>query len=123
MFEAGPRVKIYIATDPQDMRKSFTGLAKAVSQVVGKSPQSGHLFAFLNRRRNLVKVLSWDQNGFCLLCKRLSSGVFATPPGEAGKNHVEITASVLARMVKARHISPPKQRVSFRDGRIIFTQK
>ena len=39
MFEAGPRVKIYIATEPQDMRKSFTGLAKAVSQVVGKNPQ------------------------------------------------------------------------------------
>jgi hypothetical protein len=75
MFDAGPEVKIYVATEPVDMRKSFTGLAKAVVEIVGRDPYSGHLFAFLNRRRNLLKVLSWDENGFCLLCKRLSGGV------------------------------------------------
>jgi transposase len=123
MLDTGPSVKIYVATEPQDMRKSFVGLAGAVIEVLGKSPDSGHLFAFLNRRRNILKVVSWDQNGFCLLCKKLSAGVFCVPTGAGGMNHVEITTKALAELVKARHVTLGNERVTFRDGRLVFSKK
>ena len=88
MLDTGGSVRVYVATEPVDMRKSFSGLAGAVGKVLGKDPQSGTLFVFLNRRRNLLKVLSWDANGFCLLCKRLSAGAFSVPDPAVGKNHV-----------------------------------
>ena len=102
------------------MRKSFSGLAGAVGNVLGKDPQSGTLFVFLNRRRNLLKVLSWDANGFCLLCKRLSCGAFLMPDPSAGNNHVEVTAKALSTLVKARHVVVQENQVSFVDGRVVF---
>jgi len=120
MLDTGGDVRIYLATEPVDMRKSFSGLAGAVGQALGKEPQSGSLFVFLNRRRTLLKVLSWDTNGFCLLCKRLSAGVFLVPDGSAGKNHVEVTAAALSKLVKARHVQLQASRLSFRDGKIVF---
>jgi len=123
MLDAGRGVRIYVAAQPQDMRKSFTGLAGAVTEVLGKDPKSGHLFAFVNRRRNLVKILSWDENGFCLLCKRLSSGIFSLPECSSGSNHIEIATKALSGLVKARHVVASKDTVTFRDGRIVFERK
>jgi transposase len=120
MLDTSGGVRIYVATEPQDMRKSFSGLAGAVGKVLGKDAQSGTLFVFLNRRRNLLKVLSWDSNGFCLLCKRLSSGSFSVPETAAGVNHVEVTAAALSKLVKARHVIVAAERVSFVDGRVVF---
>jgi transposase len=121
MLGEKPAVKIYVATAPVDMRKSFSGLAGAVLDVLDKDPQSGHLFLFVNRRRNLVKVLSWDENGFCLLCKRLSAGVFSLPDSTGGKNHTEISKAALAKLMKARHVlfEQPKVSVS-KDGKLSF---
>jgi len=90
MLDTGSGVRIYVATEPVDMRKSFSGLAGAVGKVLGKDPQSGTLFVFLNRRRNLLKVLSWDANGFCLLCKRLSCGAFSMPEPDRSEYHYEL---------------------------------
>lgn len=68
------------------MRKSFDGLAAAAREKVGEDPGSGHLFAFCNRRRNLIKLLLWDGSGFWIFAKRLERGTFAWPvpprPGE-----------------------------------------
>lgn len=122
MLDTGGGVRIYVATEPVDMRKSFSGLAGSVGKVLGKDPQSGTLFVFLNRRRNLLKVLSWDANGFCLLCKRLSCGAFSVPEADAGKNHVEVTAKALSTLVKARHVVVQRNRVSFVDGRVVLEE-
>jgi transposase len=122
MLDTSGGVRIYVATEPQDMRKSFSGLAGAVGKVLGKDPQSGTLFVFLNRRRNLLKILSWDTNGFCLLCKRLSAGAFSVPDAATGKNHVEVTATALSKLVKARHVVTEAERVTFVDGRVVFSK-
>lgn len=67
-------VRIFVCTEPQDMRRSFDGLALAAKELLDEDPQSGALFVFSNKRKNLLKVLWFDQNGYCILYKRLHGG-------------------------------------------------
>jgi transposase len=69
-------VKIYFATEPASLRKSFDGLSNEVRQVLGRDPLSGHVFIFLNRRRNQVKLIAWTRGGFTIVHKRLERGTF-----------------------------------------------
>lgn len=71
--------RIFVCTEPQDMRRSFDGLALAARDHVGEDPQSGALFVFVNKRRNRLKVLWFDRNGYCLLYKRLHRARFELP--------------------------------------------
>jgi len=72
-------VRVFVCTAPTDMRKSFDGLCALVETVLKQDPFSGHLFVFLGRRRDKVKILYWDRSGFFLLYKRLEAGTFAMP--------------------------------------------
>lgn len=72
-------VRIFVCTEPQDMRRGFDGLALAAQQELGEDPQSGALFVFTNRRRNRLKVLWFDRNGFCVLYKRVHRAKFVLP--------------------------------------------
>ena len=94
-------VRIYVAAEPVDLRQSFDGLAGAVRRVVRVDPLSGHVFVFLNRRRNRVKVLVWDRTGYLILYKRLEQGTFtvATEP-RLGERHVELDAAELWLMLE-----------------------
>jgi transposase len=69
-------VRIFVCTEPQDMRRSFDGLALQAQQLLGEDPQSGALYCFVNKRANRIKVLWWDRNGYCLLYKRLHRAFF-----------------------------------------------
>lgn len=81
MLPAG--VRILVCTEPQDMRRSFDRLAAVTRELLGEDPQSGALYVFVGKRPMRVKVLWWDRNGFCLLCKRLHRALFRMPVGEA----------------------------------------
>lgn len=81
MFMPGG-VAVYLAAGATDMRKSIDGLSIMVSQSLNFDPFSGHLFVFSNRRRNMVKVLYWDSNGFCLWQKRLEKDRFRWPASD-----------------------------------------
>jgi transposase len=70
---------IYLCTRATDMRKAYDGLSGEVVSFMGQSPTSGHLFIFVNKRRDRMKILVWDRHGFWLLCKRLESGRFQLP--------------------------------------------
>lgn len=72
-------VRIFVCVEPQDMRRSFDGLALAAREHLGEDPQSGALFVFTNKRGNRLKVLWFDHNGYCLLYKRLHRARFALP--------------------------------------------
>ncbi len=74
-------VRIYVALDPVDMRKSFDGLAALVEGTLGVDPLSGHLVLFRNRRGNLLKMLFFDGSGFTIIFKRLERGTFQFPDG------------------------------------------
>jgi transposase len=71
--------RIYLAVGSTDMRKAINGLSILAQDQLQLDPFSGHLFAFCNRRRNMVKILYWDRNGFCLWQKRLEKHYFTWP--------------------------------------------
>jgi transposase len=71
--------RIFVCTEPQDMRRSFDGLSLAAREHLGEDPKSGALFVFINKRKNRVKVLWFDHNGYCLLYKRLHRARFRLP--------------------------------------------
>ncbi len=93
-------VRIFVCTAPQDMRRSFDGLAQATTQLLGEDPRSGALFVFVNKRSTRAKVLWWDANGYCLLCKRLHQAVFIVPSTREGDSPVvRIDSVALARLL------------------------
>lgn len=78
-----PSVRIFVCTEPQDMRRSFDGLALATRQVLGQDPRSGAMFVFVNRRCRQLRVLWWEGSGYNILCRRLHRAVFRPPKAGA----------------------------------------
>ena len=79
MFLTATNTKVYLALGATDMRKSIDGLSILVSEQLAQNPFSGHMFVFCNRKRNMLKILYWDRNGFCLWHKRLEKHTFKWP--------------------------------------------
>jgi len=74
-------VRIFICTTPTSMNCSFDTLMGMAQEVFDQDPLSGHLFLFLNRSRDRIKILFWDRDGFCIFYKRLEAGTFQLPKG------------------------------------------
>jgi len=86
MLTLPPSVKIFIYTQPTDMRCGFNKLSMFAESVMCKDPFSGHLFVFFNKFGDKCKILFWDRTGFCIWYKRLEEGTFEklkTSPGQA----------------------------------------
>lgn len=93
-------VRIFVCTQPHDMRCSYDTLALATQTVLGQDPRSGALFVFTNKRHNRLKVLWWDQNGYCLLSKRLHQALFRLPvPAGSSDSSVVIDGRALAELL------------------------
>ena len=69
-------VRIWLCTEPTDMRMSFNGLSALVKQRLDADPLNGHLYTFINRRRNQIKILYFDTSGYAIWSKRLEQGHF-----------------------------------------------
>jgi len=72
-------VRVYFATQPVSLRKSFDGLSNEIRHALGHDPLGGHVFVFLNRRKNQVKLIVWTRGGFTIVHKRLERGTFTFP--------------------------------------------
>jgi transposase len=99
MFGLPPSVRIYFATDVVDMRNGIDGLRAIVDGVLKKDPYEGHLFVFVGKARDKVKILYWDRNGFVVTLKRLERGRFQLPVVDARRRHVEMEATQLAMLL------------------------
>jgi transposase len=87
--------RIYVATAPIDMRRSFDGLAAAVMERMHHDPQSGALFVFANANKTRLKVLWFEAAGYTLLYKRLDHGIFRLPDPHGDLRSLDIEASEL----------------------------
>jgi hypothetical protein len=75
MFALTNQMRYHLFSEPTDMRKSFTGLSGLINNYTELSPTNGDVFIFINRSRNKIKLLHWEDGGFVLYYKRLEQGV------------------------------------------------
>lgn len=111
MFMIPPTVRIFLARQPTDMRKAFDGLAEMVRREMHGDPLSGHLFVFVNRRGDRVKILFWDRTGYTLYYKRLEQGRFHLPK-QMGET-IQIPAADLTLMLEGIDLSTARRRKRF----------
>jgi transposase len=115
MLSLPASVRIWLATRPTDLRKSFDTLAELVRQQLLLDPLSGHLFVFTNKRADRVKLLYWDEDGFVILYKRLEVGTFRWPTVTADTPSVPLRAAELAMLLDG--LDPSKAQRSRRYQR------
>ena len=111
MLSLPSAIRIFLCTEPTDMRRGFDRLAEMVRQVIGQNPLSGHLFVFRSRRGDRLKLLYWDTGGFALWYKRLEKGRFPAPSRVGEDFH--ITARELAMMLEGLEESAVRRRNRF----------
>lgn len=116
MLTLPPSTRVFVATQPADMRRSFDGLLAIVRDFLGhQDPLSGHLFVFRNKRGDRLKVLWWDRDGLALFYKRLEVGSFLIPDAPADARQLEMTAADLQLLLQG--IDPAKVQRSKRYSR------
>ena len=108
-------VRIFLCTRPTDMRKSFDGLTGLVQECFGQDPLTGHLFLFVNRRRDRIKILYFDRDGLAIWYKRLEAGSFEMPT-TAERDGIELQAAQLAMILSGIDMSSARQRKRFRHA-------
>jgi transposase len=100
MIHLPASVRVYLCLTPCDMRKSFDALAALVRDYLELDAFAGHLFVFTSRRRDRVRILYWDRDGFAIWSKRLEEGTYAAPLGaDADDRRLEITAQELGALL------------------------
>jgi transposase len=99
MLGLPPSVRIYFAAALVDMRKGIDGLRVLVEGELKKDPYGGHLFVFVGKSKDKVKILFWDRNGFVLYLKRLERGRFQLPIVNAHTKHVSMEPAQLAMLL------------------------
>lgn len=116
MFLLSPQTKVFLARQVTDMRKSFRGLLALTEAVLRQDPASGHLFVFMNRRRDLLKILHWDGSGYWIWYRRLERGTFQLPATDAdeGQAGVELTPAQLSLILEGIDLASVRQRLRYR---------
>ncbi|MES1260341.1 MAG: IS66 family insertion sequence element accessory protein TnpB [Acidobacteriota bacterium] len=114
MMHLPASVRVYLCTSACDMRRSFDGLHALVTQSMQLDAFGGHLFVFSNRRRDRIKILYWDRDGFAVWAKRLEEGTYAMPFNDSdatdGDKRHEITAAELGALLSGIDLSQAKRR-------------
>ena len=111
MFIDFSKVKIYIKPGHTDMRKQSSGLSLIVSEEMNLDPFSRHLYFFCNKRRNLLKAVYWDHNGFCLWQKRLEKERFPWPEDEQKVR--ELSSQQLSWLLEGIDFFHPHTRIAY----------
>ena len=110
MMHLPASVRVYLCTAPCDMRRSFDGLHALVTNAMQLDALGGHLFVFSNLRRDRVKILYWDRDGFAVWAKRLEEGTYAMPFGDEQGPRREITAQELGALLSGIDLSSAQRR-------------
>jgi transposase len=110
MLTFHPSVRVFVHTQPTDLRKSFDGLAGLVTSAFSQDPTSGHLFLFFSRRRDRLKIVYWDRDGLAIWYKRLETGSYQLPAAAPDTLAIEMTSTELALILSGIDLSSARQR-------------
>jgi|SRR6185437_4524925 len=117
MIAFNRRTKIFICKKNTDMRSSYDGLFERVKHILKKNPFSGHLFVFMNEKRNSIKCLLYDGTGFIILAKRLEKGLFSRVNqryrGEVSLTQAEFSLFLEGANLEARFVDSPVAQKKF----------
>ena len=115
MIHLPASVRVYLCLTACDMRKSFDGLHALVREHMELDAFGGHLFVFTSRRRDRVKILYWDRDGFAVWSKRLEEGTYAVPFGDSGEERRrEITTQELGALLSGIDLKQVTRRKRYR---------
>ncbi len=108
-------VRVFLHAGPTDLRNGFDALAGLVATAFAQDPTSGHLFLFVNRRRDRLKILYWDRgDGLAIWYKRLERGSFQVPTAAPNAVSIEMSQTQLALMLSGIDLSSARQRKRYR---------
>lgn len=114
MLSLTSTLKFYLYREPTDMRKGFDGLCGLVTEALSADPLSGDVFIFLNRRRDRMKLLLWDRDGFWIFYKRLEKGAFEQPAASSDAASVELSYDDLMLILRGIDLASIKRRRRYR---------
>ena len=115
MIHLPASVRVYLCLTACDMRKSFDGLHALVREHMELDAFAGHLFVFTSRRRDRVRILYWDRDGFAVWSKRLEEGTYAVPLADhAEERRREITAQELGALLSGIDLNQATRRKRYR---------
>jgi transposase len=110
VLSLSPGIQVFMAVEPVDLRKGFDGLSAAVRAVFDCNVLDGHLFLFLNRRRDRIKLLWWDRDGLAVFYKRLERGTYEVPRHAPGHKQLPLDATQLALLLNGVELDSVKRR-------------
>jgi transposase len=105
---------MFLSTRPADMRKSIDGLSGEVQDYLGRDPAEGSLFVFFNRRRDKLKMLWWDRDGFAVLYKRLEAGTFQMPSFGNASSGISLSGDQLQLILAGIDLDSVRHRKRYR---------
>jgi transposase len=114
MLSLASSVKIYLCRHPVDFRKAHDGLVSIVRDDLGENVFNGGVFIFLNKRRNRIKLLTWDRNGLWLHYKRLEKGTFKQVSA-GSSNKLELSRAELSMLLEGIDLKAGRIRPHFAD--------
>ena len=115
MIHLPASVRVYLCLSPCDMRRSFDGLHALVRDHLELDPFAGHLYLFANKRRDRLKILYWDRDGFAIWAKRLEEGTYAIPSAEEpSSRRFEISVEELGALLSGIDLGTATRRKRYR---------
>lgn len=109
MLSLPAHAQVYFCTRPIDLRKSFDGLCAAVEIVFQRNVLDGHLFLFVNKRRDRLKALWWERDGLVIFYKRLEVGRFELPRDADASGQATLDATALAMLLGGVPLATPRR--------------
>jgi transposase len=114
MMHLPASVRVYLCLSPCDMRRSFDGLQALVRDHLQLDAFAGHLYLFANKRRDRLKILYWDRDGFAIWAKRLEAGTYSIPSGEPGSRRLEVSVEELGALLSGIDLGAARRRKRYR---------
>jgi transposase len=113
MLTLGAGAKVFLATEPVDLRRGHDGLCSLVRNQLSLDPFCGHLYVFIGKRGDRIKCLFWDRGGFVLYYKRLARGRFRLPRVAQGADRIVLDATELAMLLGGYEVARSRRQVAW----------